>query len=156
MVFIFNNRMTINTISFILWNNRVTICTHLQTFLKSIAICRLYDCGKMKISFIWLWMYRVKKKYRDGICQQITEFYNFTAFGLTISLLKIFSHWRLWDITVMCFTAKSCMNRKGFCRVITNVFGFCNNWQFKKKYFIVTLSDVEVKCILKHIQKYFI
>lgn len=60
---------------------------------------------------------------------------NFTAFGFTICLLKIFSNWRLWDITVMCFTAKSCMNRKGFCRVITNVFGFCNNWQLKKIFY---------------------
>lgn len=120
-----------NTISFILWHNRVTVCTHLQTFLKSIAICRLYDCGKMKISYIWLWMYRVKTKKNTELVS-VNKLQNFTAFGLTISLLKIFSNWRLWDITVMCFTAKSFMNRNGFCRVITNVFGFCNNWQFKQ------------------------
>lgn len=84
-------------------------------------------------SYIWLWMYRVKKKkYRVDICQQITEFY---SIWLTISLLIIFLNWRLWDITVMCFTTKSCINRKGFCRVITEVFEFCYNWQLKNIFY---------------------
>lgn len=107
----------------------------------------------MKISYIWLWMYRVKKKYRVGICQQITEFYSIWFYNLLVKnlfKLKIMRHYS------HVFYSKIMHKQKGFLSSHNKRFWILQQLTIKKKYFIVTLPDVEVKCILKHIQKYFI
>lgn len=95
----------------------------------------------------------LKKKYRVGICQQITEFYsiwfnNFLVENLfKLKIMRHYSH---------VFYSKIMHKQKGFLSSHNKRFWILQQLTIKKKYFIVTLPDVEVKCILKHIQKYFI